>query len=125
MANMLADGLTWLSGQRHSYMASAVTYIRGVDSVSLSATVGRTQFAVDLGGGMSEVWESRDFIIRSEDLVIGSSAVVPQAGDTIRQTVNETAKTFEVMAPSGHPPYRLGDPNGLSYRVHTKYIGDA
>lgn len=121
MADMLQTGSAWLEAQRHAHVSHAVTYHRGEDSVELNATVGMTQFEVEREHGI-ETWESRDFLIRTEDLVLAGELVEPAAGDRIRETVVDRVQVYEVMAPGDESPWRYSDQWRRTLRVHTKLV---
>jgi len=88
-------------------------------SIELSATVGRTVFEQADEYGIVHKTESRDFLIRSTDLVINGSQVTPKAGDRIR----ESTFVYEVMAPGTEPAWRYSDTYRRTLRIHTKLIG--
>jgi hypothetical protein len=103
-------------------MTRTVTYIRGADAVDLQATIGRTEFEqVDEYGSLHKI-ESRDFLVRAQDLVLAGSQTLPQAGDRIRETDGDQAFVYEVMAPGDEPPFRYSDPNRKTLRIHTKHV---
>ncbi len=122
MIDLLGQGVTWLNGVRHAHMTRTVTYVRGVDSVSLSATIGKTEFEQVDESGMVQRIESRDYIIRAADLVLASAVTLPRAGDLIRETDGAQTFVYEVMAPGGEPPWRYnGVHNRGTLRIHTKH----
>lgn len=123
MTNILQQGADWLEEMRHRHATVEVTYARGTDSVPVLATIGRTVFEVDNGRGILEKFETRDFLIRTEDLVLGGGPVLPERGDTIRETQGPTVHVYEVMAPGKEPHYRYSDPFRKTLRVHTKHVG--
>ena len=123
VTNLLEQGATWLENQRHEHMTQTVIYKRGAWTVELSATIGRSEFEqVDEYGIVRRI-ESRDFLIRTTDLVLGAAQVLPKPGDEIRETVGDTTFIYEVMAPGAEPPYRYSDLYRKALRVHTKYVG--
>lgn len=126
MADLLADADEWLAGQFRSHLSSAVTYTRGVNSISgLLATVGRTQFETTDDNGVVEAWESRDFIVSKSDMVLSSTAIEPARGDRITQTLNGATCVFEVMAPAGQPVWRWSDSRRYRMRIHTKLVSES
>ena len=122
MGDILQRGSDWLENQRHTHATRTVTYKRGVDSVSLAATIGRTIFEIDNGHGVLERIESRDYLVLAIDLVLDGSPVVPQRGDRIRETQNGTTYVYEVMSPGKEPEWRWSDPYRKTLRIHTKQI---
>ena len=122
MADLLETGSNWLQDQRTQHMSRTVTYERGIDTVSLSATVGRTLFEIDDGHGVIQRHEARDFLVLADDLVLAGSKTLPQAGDRVRETQGTTVFVYEVMAPGNEPVWRYSDPYRKTLRIHTKHI---
>ena len=122
MADLLEQGSTWLEEQRVQHMSQSVTYHRGVDSVAVQATIGRTVFEVDDGTGILEKIESRDFLIQTTDLVLAGQATLPQRGDRIKETQGDKVYVYEVLAPGKEPHYRFSDPYRKTLRIHTKLV---
>ncbi len=118
--NLLGDGDSWLTAKRHESMSKAVTYSRGAQQVTVNATVGRTieqQVAEDSGVVLET--RSRDFLIRSADLVLGGVTVTPMPGDLI----TEDGYSFEVLPAGIDPPWRYSDVERTTIRVRTKQTG--
>lgn len=131
MADLLAQSSAWLEKQRHEHRTVPVTYVRGTASVALQATIGRTVFEQrDLSAGQAgdygvlEKVESRDFLVRAEDLVLEGALTLPERGDEVREK-DEGGKVFvyEVMAPGKEPHFRYSDPYRRTLRIHTKHVG--
>ena len=123
MTNILQQGADWLEDMRHRHATVKVTYARDTESVVVQATIGRTVFEVDNGRGVLEKFESRDFLVLTQDLVLGGSPVLPERGDAIRETQGPTVHVYEVMAPGKEPHYLYSDPFRKTLRVHTKHVG--
>ncbi len=121
--DLLKTGSAWLTGQLKTNVARSVTYKRGVDSVTLAATVGRTDFDVlDNETAMLTRVESRDYVFPAADLVLDSAQVLPERGDQIVEIGDDgKTRTYEVMAPAPRMAhYRWSDPYHERLRVHTK-----
>lgn len=116
---MLKQGAEWLDGQRHANMTRGVFYMRGAVAVPVSATVGRTQFEQADEYGVIRRTESRDYIIRTADLVIAGDRFEPRKGDTIREYLAGAERVYEINAPRGQPPFRPADAERLAWRIHT------
>jgi hypothetical protein len=123
MPDLLETGSAFLDDQRHQHMTRAVTYQRGADSVELAATIGRTEFEQADDYGVVHKIESRDFLVRTADLVLASVQTLPKAGDRIRETEGSQTFVYEVMAPGTEPPFRYSDPYRKTLRIHTKQVG--
>ena len=123
MTDLLQTGSAWLEAMRHAHTTHAVTYSRGAASVELAATVGRTEYDVDIGHGVVERYESRDYLLRAADLVLAGAATTPQAGDRIAEVIGTATVVYGVMAPAAEPLWAYADAGRLTMRVHTKQIG--
>ena len=121
--NLLRIGSDWLAEQLKAYASSPVLYARGSSSVTVQATVGRTEWSVDTGTGMVVSDVSRDFIILTVDLVLPAVGnAVPQRGDKITESIDGQSLVYEVMAPAGQQAWRWSDRFGKVYRIHTKRV---
>lgn len=123
MADLLQTGSTWLEDQRHQHMTRPVVYLRGGESVGLDATVGRTVFEQQDQFGSLQRTESRDYLVRASDLVLGGAQIEPTVGDRIREPSGTSALLYEVMSPGNEPPFRFSDPERSTLRIHTKFVG--
>ena len=122
MAEVLDKGSAWLEDQRNRHMTRTVTYQRDGDSVELAATIGRTEFEQADDFGVIHKIESRDYLVRTADLLIAGAQTLPKAGDRVRETDGAKTFVYEVMAPGNEPPYRYSDPNRRTLRIHTKHV---
>ena len=126
MADLIQKGLAWLDDQRQAHMTQTVLYVRDTENASyiveLLATIGRTEFEQVDEFGIVHKLQSRDFLVRAEDLVLNSALTLPKAGDRVRETVGMQTFVYEVMAPGGEPPWRYSDPYRKTLRVHTKHV---
>jgi hypothetical protein len=90
--------------------------------VELAATIGTTVFQVDDGAGALLRVEARDYLVLATDLVLGSTPVLPQRGDRIRETQGTHVFVYEVVAPGDEPCWRYSDPYRRTLRIHTKQV---
>jgi hypothetical protein len=122
MADMLADGETWLASQLKEHASQTVTYRRGGSSVVVQATIGRTEFeSTSDDGATILVSRSRDFLVAASDLVLSGNEVVPQRGDTIEEVVGATTVVHEVAPPSSAvPAWEWSGALRNVRRIHTK-----
>jgi len=123
VGDMLDRGAAFLESQRHQHMTRSVVYRRGTDEKEVQATIGKTEFEQADDSGLIHRVESRDFLVRTEDLDLGAGLILPRAGDSVRETVGTNVFVYEVNAPGGQPPFRYSDPYRRTLRIHTKYIG--
>jgi len=119
---MLEQGASWLDDQRHQHMTRSVSYARGASTVEVQATIGRTEFEQADEFGIVTKTESRDYLIRTADLVLDGQPTLPKRGDQIRETDGSTTFVFEVLSPGDEPVFRYSDPYRKALRIHTKHI---
>jgi hypothetical protein len=124
MTDLLGQGAAWLEGMRHRHMTRPVVYQRGALAVTIQATVGRTVFEVSNAQGVVTQVERRDFLVRAQDLVLGSTVVLPAPGDRIRETRGEKVHVYEVMGAGNEKHFRPSDPDGLTLRIHTAEVAE-
>lgn len=123
MTDVLSDGLSWLGDKMAASAAIIVVYRRGEAAQELPATIGRTIFEqLSASTGLLERFESRDFVIRATDLVVGGAAILPAPGDRIVETAGNTTWTYEVMPLGEGPCWRYDDPARVRVRVHAKQV---
>lgn len=120
MADMLAAGAAWLTSQLSAAASTAITYRRGSDEAEITATIGRSEFEAQSDQGVTENWESRDFLIPFANLPFGE----PLRGDVIVEAVGDLELEYEVAAPRGVPVFRPADAFRSIVRVHTKQTAD-
>lgn len=120
---MLERGAEWLQSQRHTHLTKQVTYRRGEDTVTLQATIGRSEFEEVADGNIAHRFESRDYLVRASDLVLNGEPILPEAGDVVLEVLGEATHQYEVMGPGMEPPYRWSDTTKLTLRIHTKFTG--
>lgn len=125
MRDLLATAGAWLAAKRLEFMSQYVNYTRGVVTVQVRATIGRTIFEQIDSQGVVERTESRDFLIPAGDLVLNGAASLPVPHDRIAETQGAVTYTYEVMAPGAEPCWRWSDPYRQTLRVHTKQVAVA
>jgi hypothetical protein len=102
--------------------AATITYRRGANSVSASASVGESVYQVQTAEGVVVEHESRDFMIAVAVLILDGSNVTPREGDEIEQVIDGSTVTFEVGSEASGQAFEFSDPNQTEFRVHTKRI---
>lgn len=120
--DVLGSGLAWLERQRQQFLTRPVRYRRVAQEVPASATVGTTIFRLDVGPGITERIEARDFLIAATDLAGLTGFTQPQRGDRVIEDDATTRQHYEVIAPGHEPVWRWSDPNRACYRIHTKLV---
>lgn len=99
-----------------------VTYTRGANSVTLSASLGNSRIEIMESSGAVTVVDSRDFLIAVEDLVLNSVAVTPRTGDTITETCGGITYVYRVLDLPTDQCYRFSDVGRTQFRIHTKLV---
>lgn len=123
MADMLRDGLAFLTSQLAAHASQTVTYARGYDAVDVPATFGQKLLKLDDGfGGIRMEWTDMDFLIPAISLDFGDGPIIPARGDLIYIEQGADVQTFEVFPFGNEPPWRWSDPHQSLLRIHTKYI---
>ena len=123
MADLLEQGAAWLEEMRLKHASRPVTYVRGAASVEVQATVGRTVFELRDEFGLVEKTETRDFLVRTAELVLGGEQTLPRRGDQVREAQGDKVFVYEVMAPGKEPEWRWSDFYRRTLRIHTKQVG--
>jgi len=116
MADMLSAGAAWLADQFAASASLTVAYKRGANSSQFVATIGKSMFESSGQNGVTEQWESRDYIVKTADLPYGE----PLRGDMIVEDIGGVSVFYEVTAPRGVPLFHYGDAFQQLVRVHTK-----
>lgn len=114
--SLLIRGLRMAARALPGSAGGTIVYARGAQTVSVSATYGRSEFQTDTASGVVIEHNDRDFLIEASQLILGGVAAIPQRGDVI--TADE--KTYEVLAPGNAQVYRTCDQFDELFRVHTK-----
>lgn len=122
MADLLKDSSAWLEDQRKQHRTCDVTYRRGVDSVVVKATIGRTLFEQDDGAGVIVRLQVRDYLIDTVDLVLAGNQTLPAKGDRIEEIDAGQKHTYEVLPLGGEQHWRYSDPYRRTLRIHSKLI---
>ena len=116
MADMLSDGAAWMADQLAASASITVAYRRGTNSSAISATIGKSMFESSGQNGVTEQWESRDYIVKTADMPYGE----PIRGDLIVEDIGGVSVLYEVTAPRGVALFHFGDAFQNLVRVHTK-----
>ena len=122
MGDLLDRGSAFLDDQRHKHLSRTLVYQRGAEAKEVQATIGKTEFEQADDAGLIHRVESRDFLVRTADMDLGSGLTLPRASDQVRETVGTQVFVYEVNAPGGQPPFRFSDPYRRVLRIHTKHI---
>ena len=118
MPDMIRDGAAWMAVQLRASAGSDVVATRGEQSTTVTAIAGRSVFQSIDGSGVTETWESRDFIIAVEDLPFGDV----QRHDKFTETTDAGSRTYAVTAPRGIPIQSYTDAFQQSVKIHTQRV---
>jgi len=125
LSDRLQTGAAHLASRLKSHASRTVTYIRGAQSVSVSATLDSQLLRVSDRLGNTKVERTdRDFLITAADLILGGVVATPERGDEVRVTFGSTVERFSVMAPGTEPHWRYEDAHQTLLRVHSKFFGN-
>jgi ubiquinone/menaquinone biosynthesis C-methylase UbiE len=124
VADLLHQGVDWLDGMRTAHLSRSVTYQRGSESVEIAATMGQTTYEVADEYGATVEAVATDFLVSSDELVLGGEKTLPKTGDRIRLAGDDEVLVFEVMDLGGAGHYRPGDPYRRTLRIHTKQVDE-
>lgn len=126
MPDLLQKASAWLEDQRTRHLTQSVVYQRGSVMIDVPATLGTTVFELDNGAGALLRVESRDYLIRAADLVVGGQGILPQRGDRIRESSGSAGegqvRVYEVVGPGHEPCWRWSDPYRQTLRIHTTQV---
>lgn len=125
MDDLITTATAWLDDQRHRHLTHDVVYARGVFQAAIRASVGQSVFEQQDEFGRLHRIETRDYIIRANDLIIAGKKTEPVAGDNIIDSSSGEALIYQVASINTEPPFRYADPHRKTLRVHTKYVGTA
>jgi len=103
---------------------STVSIHRGATSTSsVTATAVSRDYEVENADGIITVANLRDYAVDVAGYTIASSAVVPQAGDRIKESIDGTTHVFEVMRLPGRPAAEWLGNQKPQWLIHTKLVG--
>lgn len=125
MANLLADGLSWLDDQLKANASLTATYRRGAFSVSLQVQLGEQILKLFDAQGATKIMRTElDVLFHAADLILNSATVTPDRNDLVDITFGSTIKRYEAMPlPGGEAIWRYSDPHQNRIRLHLKQKG--
>lgn len=101
----------------------AVTYTRGSDSLEeLDAIPTEERYSVPDEQGILQEIHSRDYLVKTSELIVDGSAVEPRVGDRITETIGSVDMIFEVFPVDGQRCFRYRDASRGTIRIHTKRV---
>ena len=118
MPDLLEQSQEWLTSMNRIHRSRQVVYVRGAQTKTVPAVIGKTVFKVDNGYGLFERVEARDYLVEVTDLTEFGE---PARGDRVKDTLNGKTEMFEVMAPNGEDHFRY-DAYRRVFRIHAKHV---
>jgi len=119
MSDLLATAAAWLSDVLAEHVSQSVVYWRGATAISLSATVGRTDYTLERSDGTVETGVSVDFLVDRAALAVDGQLITPARGDRIEWTDDDQRRTYQVLVLPSAQAYQA-DPRHKRLRIHTK-----
>jgi hypothetical protein len=113
-----------ISRQAHLDLGGVYVQIErdGQKSDLVRVTVGYSKSFEEGDAGFFS-YRTRAFLINVSDYTTdGSTLLEPQVGDIIHETINGTAKKFEVDHDSAEPEHIFPDAERRVYRINTKEV---
>ena len=122
--DFLENGLEWLSGKASEQCSKPVTYWRGDQQVSVTATFGQKFLKVSDGkGGWKLMRGERDFVFPWSQLDFGNGPQIPIIGDKVDVLEkNGTVTRWQVAPPGPREPHFQLDRYRVEIRVHAKWL---
>lgn len=118
--NVLERAAKWLHRQERDHMAKLVVYQRGTERCTVEAKIGETVFeTLEEAANIIVKTESRDFLIRREELKLSEGVLEPRRGDRIHERHGATTVVYEVNAPGDERCFAW-DTHHDRFRIHTK-----
>jgi DsbC/DsbD-like thiol-disulfide interchange protein len=124
---MIGTAAAWIAEQMRGdgdevegNVCRSITYTTAAGSVTLSATLGKTDAeTTEWSGKIRAEHSDRDYLVTAAHLVIAAATVTPKVGDKI----TDGTETYTVNPPAaGEPPFVAGYA-GITLRIHTKKTG--
>lgn len=122
MNDIMKSSSEWLADFRKENASRMVSYGRGSKSVSVAATIGNTVHTSQNDIGLTEVWQSRDYLIFAAELIIDGSIITPTREDKITDIDDQGNPVVYKVFPDGEDCYRFSDKYGKTLRIYTKRI---
>lgn len=121
---LMSRGMNWLAAKVQAAGGRAVTYTRGVTSVTVTATpaeILEERPATDEPTRAES--RRRDYLIAVADLAAAGVSGEPRTGDRITEVINGEAKVFDVLPRDDERSWRYSDVERTTYRIHTRPQG--
>jgi len=118
-------GAEWLADAMNEVDSITVAYRRGETEISVLARAGRTPFESMSDNGVLIHTQSRDYLVKADDLVISEVRILPEPKDQIVETADGMTYTHEVNSPAGGDCWQYSDASRRIIRVHTRLVATA
>lgn len=97
-----------------------IVYNRGDEAVEMTAIKGRSQRETTTTEGYRIEYTDLDFIILTQDLILGGKISEPQRGDRIKECY--TDELWEVLPFGDAGCFEKCDSSGLRIKIHVKKV---
>jgi hypothetical protein len=121
MADILEMGANWLSDQFKTHASREVTLRTPGGDLTVLATLGRTEVEEVSQSGVVVRIKVRDYLVETDDLVLGASRVIPD--ENLR--IVDGNLICQPLPLDGSACYDYADPYRKRMRIHTKVIKDS
>lgn len=122
MKRILELGDTWLRSKLKELDGVSVTYRRGTQFVSVTATRGLRQVESADESGFTLQQRTISFLIDADDLVFDGSRIWPAPGDIIELTEESQAEQFRVIENPAGNCFDFSDRSRTILRIYTTHI---
>lgn len=121
MGSLFAAGAALLrstSEEGHTSVDITISH-KGYITDEIDAVIGTTRRQVQDSSGAIIEWESTDFTISAEKLVLNGRQVEPEKGMRISRQFPDRTEVFEVQSPGDELPWQWKDSGRTRMRIHT------
>ena len=119
MTSLLQRGIGRAATLQIAAGGVSVSYERGTQGLTLTATPSDRDFLSQNRDGLIEEVRGRDYLIAVTDLIFDEVAVLPERGDRIR---HEDGSQWEVLPLDSEQCFRIYGEPAKFLRVHTKRV---
>lgn len=121
MVYRFQDRLDYLGERRKEVDSEEVTYARGVNSVTLSASLGHSEVNELIPGVAVTQTRRQDFFVDANELILAGNPTEPQVGDRITR---QNGSIFRVVSEGeDSAPFDYTTPTEKRLRIHTEQVG--
>lgn len=120
MSGLFSRGMKSLASRLQTAGGGAIVYAVGLQTVSLNAVFGRSEYQIDMGMEVRVLHTDRDFLVSRSELILNGSSIEPVPGHRVTDVA--TGEVFETMPLGPDPCWKPCDQFGEMIRIHTKRV---